>query len=390
MTSTAVQYLPHIEERPLQELLGAWHSAFPKMGVLVLLPEAERDAVSRIQQACSRLQVPVVGALFPALVEDNAFRTQGAWLLRFDEMPYAALYPDLPQAPDGVRLAMDGIAADLAPYLEGGGDMTLFMVFDAMVPNVATLLDEMYLRLADRVHYMGANAGSESFQPMPCLFDGARIVQRGMLAMLLPGRRGAVVEHGYAAPAQMLSATATEGNRIRQIDWRPAFEVYREMARAEYGVEITRENFYEYAVHVPFGIIRANGTILVRIPVALDEDGSLFCVGEVPPQALLTLLAAPAVDSGQTIDTLMRGLAALAPPSGGNELLLFYCAGRRLHLGIQAAERELGLFTSRAHAGQIAGALSLGEIGGATQWDYPLFHNAALVASWWGGAFRES
>jgi hypothetical protein len=389
MESTSVHYLPHIEERALQELLGGWRSAFPKMGVLALLPEAERDAISRIQQACAQVQAPVVGAVFPALVEGNAFRIQGAWLLRFDEMPYAALYPDLPQTPAAIQVAMDAIAADLAPHLEGDGDTSLFMVFDAMVPNVATLLDELYLRLADRVHYMGANAGSETFQPMPCLFDATRIAQRGMLAMLLPSHRGAVVEHGYAAPAQTLSATATEGNRIRQIDWRPAFEVYREMARTEYGVEVDRENFYQYAVHFPFGIVRANGTILVRIPVAVDEDGSLFCVGEVPPNAMLTLLAAPAVDSGRTVDTLLSGLAALAPPSGRNDLLLFYCAGRRLHLGIAAAESEMHQFSSRVHARQIAGALSLGEIGGATQWDYPLFHNATLVAAWWGGSPRE-
>jgi len=37
-------------------------------------------------------------------------------------------------------------------------------------------------------------------------------------------------------------------------------------------------------LHFPFGIIRANHEVLVRIPVALEEDGSLFCVGEVPAQ----------------------------------------------------------------------------------------------------------
>ncbi|HEY5994693.1 MAG TPA: FIST C-terminal domain-containing protein, partial [Gallionellaceae bacterium] len=283
-----------------------------------------------------------------------------------------------------IQAAVNRIAADLVSHLGGNGETTLFLVFDAMVQNVATLLDELYLRLANRVHYMGVNAGSESFQPIPCLFDATSIVQRGVLAMLLPSHPGAVVEHGYSAPAQMITATSTEGNRIHQIDWRPAFEVYQEMARAQYGVEIDRQNFYQYAVHFPFGIMRANGTILVRIPVALEQDGSLFCVGEVPPNALLTLLKAPAVDSEHTIETLARGLTALAPPSAGNELLLFYCAGRRLHLGIEASESELRLLAKRVQAAQIAGALSLGEIGGATQWDYPLFHNATLVASWWG------
>jgi len=385
MTSTnTARYLPSLEENFLDEQLVAWQAEQPKMGVLVLLPEAERDAVPRIQQVCARRQVPVVGAVFPALTEGGVFRTQGAWLLRFDEMPYAALYSDLPREPEKIPAALDVIAADIKPHLGGSHDTTLFLLFDAMVPNIATLLDELYLRIANRVHYMGANAGSESFKPMPCLFDGARIIQNGVLALLLQPHRGAVLEHGYAAPTQTLTATSTEGNRILQIDWRPAFEVYQEMARAQYGVEIDRQNFYQYAVHFPFGILRANGMTLVRIPVALEQDGSLFCVGEVPPNALLTLLKAPAVDSAHTIDRLTEGLQELGGSPAGQELLLFYCAGRRLHLGIEAAQNELRLLAQRSQAAQIAGALSLGEIGGSTQWGYPLFHNATLVASYWG------
>ncbi len=385
MTSTnAVRYLPDIDEHLLDEQLAAWQAEQPQMGVLALLPELERDAVALIQQVCVRRQIPVVGAVFPALVEGGAFRTQGAWLLRFDVMPYAALYADLPQQPEQIPAALDAIAADIKPRLGDERDSTLFLLFDAMVPNVATLLDELYLRIANRVRYMGANAGSESFKPMPCLFDATRTVQNGVLVMLLQPHRGAVLEHGYAAPAQMLTATSTEGNRILQIDWRPAFDVYREMARAQYGVEIDQQNFYQYAVHFPFGIVRANGMILVRIPVALEQDGSLFCVGEVPPDALLTLLNAPAVDSAQTIAALTAELEALGGSPAGQELLLFYCAGRRLHLGLEAAQKELVMFAQTTRAAQIAGALSLGEIGGSTQWDYPLFHNATLVATGWG------
>lgn len=385
MTTNAMHYLPGIEERFLEELLAAWQADQPRMGLLVLLPEAEREAVARVQQVCARRHIPVVGALFPALIEGGAFRTTGAWLLRFDEMPYAALHTNLPCEPEKIPAAMDALAADLMPHLGNGRDATLCLLFDAMVPNIATLLDELYLRLANRVHYMGANAGSETFQPMPCLFDGSRTVQGGVLAILMKPHSGAVLEHGYSAPPQMLIATSTEGNRIIHIDWRPAFEVYQEMAHAQYGVEINRENFYNYAVHFPFGIMRANGMTLVRIPVALEEDGSIFCVGEVPPNALLTLLKAPAVDSAHTLDTLLQGLAVLDGLPTGQELLLFYCAGRRLHLGIEAAENEVRAFAQRTQAAQVAGALSLGEIGGSTKWGYPLFHNATLVASRWGG-----
>jgi hypothetical protein len=182
----------------------------------------------------------------------------------------------------------------------------------------------------------------------------------------------------------MIAATSTQGNRILQIDWRPAFDVYRELAQAQYGIAIDRENFYRYGVHFPFGIVRANGITLVRIPVALEADGSLYCVGEVPANSMLALLAAPAVDSRQTLETICDGLAETNGPLAGRDLLLFYCAGRRLHLGVDAARAEIRGLAERSGAAQLAGALSLGEIGSTVEREYPLFHNATLVASLWG------
>jgi len=378
-----MEYLPAVTAQALDEALARWRAACPEMGVLALLPEAEQEKVTMLQQACKSQGIPLVGGIFPALVEENAFHEQGVLLLRFDRMPHTALYPDLPKDPSALQATLDGVVAELTPHLGDGEDVSLFMLFDSMVPNIGTILDELYLRLANRVHYMGVNAGSETFQPMPCLFDGERLVQNGMLVMLLEPHRGAILEHGYEVPEQMITATSTEGNRIQQIDWRPAFEVYQEMAREQYGVEVTRENFYQYGVHFPFGIVRANGIIVVRIPVALEEDGSLFCVGEVPSNAVLTLLRAPAVDSVHTLDTVAQGLAELNGPLDGREVLLFYCAGRRLHLGIDAAVEELRGLQERTVAGRISGALSLGECGSTTQWGYPLFHNATLVASLW-------
>jgi hypothetical protein len=251
------------------------------------------------------------------------------------------------------------------------------------VPNIASLLDTLYLRLANRVHYAGANAGSETFTPMPCLFDGQRLVSNGVLLVLLPDHRGAVLEHGYHAPEHTVCATSTSGNCITQIDWRPAFEVYQELVHDQYGVQINAANFYEHAVHFPFGIVRANHHVVVRIPVMLNADGSLFCVGEVPANSVLTLLASPAVDSTETLQVLTTGLAAMDAGPAATELLLFYCAGRRMHLGLEKATAELQALGQRLPTAEVAGALSLGEIGGSRLRDYPLFHNATLVAAHW-------
>jgi hypothetical protein len=384
MSSEPTRYVEALEEAAVAPILRRWRADHPAMGVLALVPEAEGRRVESLQKICRAEGVPLVGAVFPSLVVGHRFSTGGAWLLRLDVMPYVHLHAALPRDGGDLGLVADALADDLRPHLGGASELTLLLLFDATFPRVGSLLDELYLRLSDRVHYMGANAGSETFQPIPCLFDADRLIQGGLLAVLLEGR-GAVLEHGYRVPTRMIAATSTEGNRIIQIDWRPAFEVYQAMGHMLHGAEITRENFYSCAVHFPFGIVRANGIILVRIPVSLEEDGSLFCAGEVPPNSMLTLLAAPLVDSMRTVDTLVRGLGGLAGSLARRDLLLFYCAGRRLHLGLPGAEDELRELERRSGAIRLAGALSLGEIGSTSEWAYPLFHNATLLASVWGG-----
>lgn len=380
----AIQYLPAFDEARITEVVHAWKAAFPQMGVLAMLPESDKAGVPLLQRIFSGLHVPLMGGIFPELIVEGTFRKSGVWLLRFDKAPFCQLLEKLPRDAEGVAHASAQLAAGIRSSMgSADGEATLFLLFDAMVPNIATLLDELYLRLGNRVHYAGANAGSETFQPMPCLFDNERIAGDAVLAVLMQNHQGAILEHGYQLPEHSYTATSTDGNRISNIDWKPAFEVYREVVRTQYGIEITRDNFYQYAVHFPFGIVRADRSVLVRIPVALGDDGSLFCVGEVPPNSILTLLKAPAQDSSGTAETLAGRLSQLEGGASGRDLLLFYCAGRRLHFGVPAAEAEILDLQKRSGVKLVAGALSLGEIGATTGWEYPLFHNATLVTALW-------
>ncbi len=368
----------------IDEMLQTWHDDHPDMGVLALAAEKERETcIETLQKRCAVRGIPLRGGVFPALIDQDRFLDHGCVLLRLDSMPFAEIYAPLQPFDQTAERLIDGLADDVAHTIRRPRESTLFLVFDAMVARIASILDKLYLTLADRVHYMGVNAGSETFRPLPCLFDNERVMQDGVLALLLPSYPGAVVEHCYHAPKRLVSATATSGNRIITIDWRPAFDVYREAAREEYGIEIDRDNFYRIAVHFPFGILRANGEIVVRIPVALEADGSIFCVGEVPLDAPLTLMRAPEVDSRQTVEKLAQGLNAMYGTLSGAGLLTFYCAGRRLHLGDGARSELAELYTHTRSARQ-AGALSLGEIGHSMQWGYPFFHNGALVCGRWG------
>ncbi len=241
--------------------------------------------------------------------------------------------------------------------------------------NISTILQGIYATLGDKVDYMGVAAGSETFQPVDCLFDDTRLTRNGVLALRLPPSARLHIECGYTVPDELIPSTSSAGNRIEQIDWRPAFEVYVELVQRHYGVSVSRENFYEHAVHFPFGVIRADVEVLVRIPVARQADGSILCVGEIPANALLTVVQAAEPGDMSTAEKLAGSIAHREYDQG----LLFYCAGRRMHMG-DSAEQEVRHIIQAAQPTLLGGALTLGEIGSASASHYPLFHNAAIVA----------
>lgn len=375
-----------LDAQVLEQTLSAWRAHWPRAGVLALLPEAEAARLPVLQAACRALGMPLVGAIFPALVTEAGFATDGVWLLCQPVATPAFLLDGLAGEPEeAARRIAEATQALLAHQAPGGLQPTLHLVFDSQLGRISSILDELYLHLADRVAYAGVNAGSETFQPMPCLFDGERVIGNGVLGLLPPNAPKVVLRHGYPAPERAMTATATQGNRIASIDWRPAFDVYQELIGSAYGVGLTRDNFYQYAVHFPFGLLRASGEVLVRIPVAMDDEGALFCVGEVPENAMLVLLRAPDADASGCAPALAAAVADVNGDVAQRNLVAFYCAGRRMHLG-EAAQGELGELARLSGARAVAGALTLGEIGSTEQWGYPAFHNAALVCTVWPNA----
>ncbi len=360
----------------LATLLREWSENTPEMGILALVPEAEKGGIGDLQAACNKKGIPLVGAIFPALIDNAQFVSQGIWLLRMPKMLPNFLLEDMGEAPFDAGQRLSTAVQALRTHKESSGP--LFLLFDGMLAAIGSILINLHTALPHQPPCCGANAGSETFQPMPCLFDNQRLVGNAVLGLILPENTHHAVEHGYPVTKTIMRATSTLGNRIDKIDGRSAMSVYQEVIKAEFGIELTHQNFYDYAVHYPFGVVTALD-VLVRIPVAFGEDGSIFCVGEVPPNSVLRLLRAPPLPKSNCVDRLAVDLKApLHSSPNGQNILTFYCAGRRMHFGEDSAQ-ELADLQAATGAHQLIGALTLGEIDSSHDLNIPRFHNASVV-----------
>lgn len=374
------KYFDALARQDIAATLEAWRErrGQAEAGIFALVCEQERGALALLQQAAAALAMPLVGAIVPGLVAEAKFRRKGVLLAAFDAATPRRIVP-LPHMENrATDPAVESLADFVATHADENGGDTLLLLVDAMMPDVASLLDRLYLEIGDLVNYAGACVGSETFQSMPCLFDSDIFVEGAVLALLSRQHPGATLAHHYRGGEALWVATAATGSCIGAIDGKPAFEVYRELMASEYGIDLDRESFYRYAVHFPFALSRAQGESLVRIPVKVEEDGSVYCSGEVPENALLGVVRAVAPGSLETA----REVGAGARSGAAAGVLAFYCAGRLMHLDEEAATAELSVLAGEVAPAPLVGALCLGEIGSGRQ-QYPAFHNATITALPW-------
>lgn len=116
-----------------------------------------------------------------------------------------------------------------------------------------------------------------------CLFIGGEFFRDDVLFVALSERFDVAVRHGWQPTEHAFVATKTDGRRIIEIDWKPAFEEYSAVLR-EIGIEISRANFFDVAKAYPFGIAKVRGEDVVRDPLKI-EGNDIICAGRVPNNA---------------------------------------------------------------------------------------------------------
>ncbi len=168
--------------------------------------------------------------------------------------------------------------------------LTALVLIDGLAADTASFLEDLYDRLANSVNYFGGGAGSLSLKQQPCLFTREGFLQDGAVVALIDAGCSLGVRHGWTRVAGPVVVTRAEKNIVYELNWRNAFEVYKEIVENDLGVSINPDNFFEIAKGYPFGMIKQYAEKIVRDPLALGNSGELICVGEVPGNAVVDIL----------------------------------------------------------------------------------------------------
>jgi hypothetical protein len=356
-------------ESNLAALEAAWQRLTARQapqGVLLFLAEGGGWPVDALDAWIARRTVPVAGGLFPRVLAGRQVIAEGGVLMALD-------------APFRVETVAMNASPTLPASLIERPPATLIVLLDGLSPHVRPLMETLYLELGSAPLYAGGGCGSLSLTQQPSVITPEGLGQDVAALVAIASPAGVGVRHGWQPldEALLLEATATEGNVIHSLNWRPAFEVYREVL-AHHGATVTVEDFFTVAKAYPLALVRPRGELIVRDPIRV-EGQSLVCVGAVPSQATLTILhgdAASLLAAAQGLDAAARGdLIRHGATAQGR--LIFDCISRVLFLDARFAEEAARLVPD---ALPTAGALTLGEVA-CTGEEALSFYNKTAVAA---------
>lgn len=299
----------------------------PGTGFLLLLGEVGAPDLHELVAALRPTGIPFVGGVFPALIEGDETHETGALVI---PLPFAhppAVVRDLdrprPSSPLLNRCTPDSPDPDCG---------TALVLVDGLAAGIQPLLSELFSRFGGAMKFLGGGAGSLSFRPMPCLFCADGVLENAALVAFI--RRGCSlgVRHGWKPILGPLVATRTRGPLVQELNWRPAFDVYKEAVKADSGLDLTPETFPLHSKQFPLGMAREGAESVVRDPVSVTPEGSLRCVGEVPENAVLSILKGERQElvraAAQAASAALEGIGGAA-----KEVLVADCVSRALYHG---------------------------------------------------------
>lgn len=355
----------------LETLLNSMETNPAVHGILLLSCDANGFTPADIDPLLRNLRKPVFGGIFPQIIHDGEHLERGTIALGLTQEPVLTLIRDLSDPNQDLSAAVaDAVDPDVA-------ETTLFVFVDGFARRISGLIDALFENHGLELNYIGGGAGSLSLRQKPCLFTPDGLLEDAAILAQTAWPSGIGVAHGWQVVSDVIKVTRSDRNTIQELNYRPAFDVYREIVEPQAAATLTAENFFDIAKGFPFGIRKMGTEVVVRDPLMVDAQGNLVCVGEVPENAFVHILRGEtqalvaAAGSANELAT-----EALAVHGGDPSLRIFIdCISRVLFLE-EEFPKELNAVNDDL---PMIGALTLGEIANSGDHYLEFYNKTAVV-----------
>ena len=234
---------------------------------------------------------------------------------------------------------------------------------DGLLTNSAEVVRGMQESLGTSALIVGGMAGDDLRFHQTYQYWNDRALSRAVVGVLFGGpvKIGVGLEHGFAPIGKPRRITRARANVLYELDRCPAASVYEEYLGTEVVQRMRRAELTPRGIAYPLGVQPAGSNRwLLRNVVALDEEGSLSCSGDVLEGSWLQLMLG---NKELVLEAAVRAArSAVRSLSRVACVVVFDAAGRRRLLGSMYAAKEIAAIREVIGASiPLAGCYTYGE-----------------------------
>lgn len=273
--------------------------------------------------------------------------------------------------------------AQLPKELGGFKHRTAIVLLDPLSGNgeEATLIAASLL--GDDIRLAGGAAGDDLQMARTTVSCGFEVANDAIVAAVIYSNAplGVGVCHGHQPISEPLAVTSADGATVKQIDGRPAWDVWQEKTRgaaSKVGLDpaaLPEGQEISFLLRYEAGLA-SGGEYKIRAPLSRGADGSLSFACAIPQGAKIRVTeSVPERQIDSAREAARRARAQLgATPAGA---IVFDCICRNLILGDRFATAVRGISEELGGA-PLAGFETYGEIA-LDAGDLSGFHNTTTV-----------
>lgn len=251
------------------------------------------------------------------------------------------------------------------------------LLTDALAGFTDDLVDRLTLLTGGVYRFFGGGAGDDARFQRTVVFCGTEVATGSAVALEILSNKpiGVGVRHGWAPGGERMRVTESDGMRVASLNAVPAADVFEAHANAT-GQNFERREPVPFFLHNVLGLESPEGYRL-RVPLAVQEDGSIACAAEVPSDATACIMTTTPTEAADAAAWATR--TALEQMEGHEPAvaLVFDCVATRLRLG-QAFNDELDAIRKELGDVPLAGFNTYGQIAKA-EGQFSGFHNCTAV-----------
>lgn len=238
----------------------------------------------------------------------------------------------------GIRGKRQKAAEDLYTSLSGVGKYqykyhTALIMADALSGHTDEIIDILTEKTLGAYQFFGGGAGDNGNFVKTFVFLGEEAVTDAAVILEILSNKpvGIGVKHGWKPSGKKMRVTASEGMRLISLNAMPAVEAFEEYAEAT-GQHFDKKNPIPFFLHNIIGIELESGYKL-RVPLAVNKDGSLVCASDIPTGASISIMQIAKEDA--TAAAFSATVTALQQLNENKPsvALFFDCVATRLRMG---------------------------------------------------------